>query len=63
MTTLTDIEAEFRMDRPRAIAVWAGKEDEDGKEVWAWLPKNLVEDNGDGTYTMPEWLAHEKGLI
>ncbi len=28
-----------------------------------WLPKGLVEDNGDGTATMPEWLAREKGLI
>lgn len=29
----------------------------------AWLPKSQVEDNGDGTFTMPEWLAKEKELI
>lgn len=29
----------------------------------AWLPKSQVEDNGDGTFTMPEWLAKDKGLI
>ncbi len=28
-----------------------------------WLPKAAVQDNGDGTWTMPEHLAHEKGLI
>ena len=25
--------------------------------------KSLAENNGDGTFTMPEWLAAEKGLI
>jgi hypothetical protein len=34
----------------------------DGRAV-AWLPKSQVEDNGDGTFTMPEWLAKEKGFI
>lgn len=28
-----------------------------------WPPKSQVEDNGDGTFAMPEWLAKEKGLI
>ena len=28
-----------------------------------WFPKQYVEDNGDGTYTMPESLAKEKGVI
>lgn len=28
-----------------------------------WVPKSQVEDNGDGTFTMPEWLAKEKGFI
>lgn len=27
-----------------------------------WLPKSQVERDGD-TYTLPEWLATEKGLI
>ncbi len=34
----------------------------DGKTV-AWVPKSQVEDNGDGTFTMPEWLAKDKGFI
>jgi hypothetical protein len=33
----------------------------DRKEVW--IPKSQAEDNGDGTFTMREWLAKEKGLI
>ena len=34
----------------------------DGTKV-EWVPKSQVEDNGDGTFTMPEWLAKEKGFI
>lgn len=30
----------------------------------AWLPKSIVEyDQDSGTFTMPEYLAKEKGLI
>ena len=29
----------------------------------AWVPKSQVEDNGDGTFSMPEWLAKDKGFI
>jgi hypothetical protein len=28
-----------------------------------WVAKQHVENNGDGTFTMPEWLAKEKGFI
>ena len=28
-----------------------------------WLPKSLTENNGDGTFTIPEWLAIEKGIV
>ena len=36
--------------------------DGDGKECW--LPKSQIEyDAGTKTYTMPEWLAKEKGFI
>jgi hypothetical protein len=28
----------------------------------ASVPKSQVEDNGDWTYTMPSWLAKDKGL-
>lgn len=34
------------------------------REKWTWLPKSQVEVNTDeGTVTMPEWLATEKGLV
>lgn len=33
----------------------------DGKA--AWLPKSVVQDNEDGTFTLPESWAIEKGLI
>lgn len=29
----------------------------------AWVPKSMAEDNEDGTFTMPEWLAQEKEFI
>jgi hypothetical protein len=53
---LTDISAVIRHETPKAYLVFDG-----AKEVW--LPKSMVEENDDGTFTMPEWLAHEKGLI
>lgn len=55
---LTDVAAEFRRESPsgKAWLVFDGT-----KEVW--LPKSMVERNDDGTFTMPEWLAKEKGLI
>ncbi len=28
-----------------------------------WVPKSQVEENGDGTFAIPEWLAKEKGFI
>lgn len=34
-----------------------------GGNAPVWVPKSQVEDNGDGTFTMPEWLAMEKGMI
>ncbi len=36
---------------------------DDGTEDPVWLPKSMVENNGDGTFAMPEWLAKEKGLL
>lgn len=53
---LTDIAAEVRGETDKAIRLFDGDKIE-------WLPKSQVEDNGDGTFTMPEWLAKEKGFI
>jgi hypothetical protein len=29
----------------------------------AWVPKAQVEQNDDGTFSMPEWLAKDAGFI
>lgn len=55
-SNLIDIAGELRMETAKALQVFDG-------DRTVWLPKSQVEDNGDGTFTMPEWLAHEKGLI
>jgi hypothetical protein len=34
-----------------------------GEEKPVWVAKSQVEDNRDGTFTMPVWLARDKGLI
>ena len=59
---LVDIACTVRCDRGKAVAVADGTE-EAGREKWFWLPKSQVEVNDDGTVTMPEWLAKDKGLI
>jgi hypothetical protein len=53
---LTEIAAEVRGDTEKAYRLFDGVKTE-------WVPKSLVEDNQDGTFTMPEWLAKEKGFI
>ena len=53
---LTEISAVIRHETKAAWLIFDG-----AKEVW--VPKSMIEDNDDGTFTMPEWLAKEKGLI
>ncbi len=53
---LIDVAAELRHETDKAFLLSDGD-----KQVW--VAKALVEDNGDGTFTMPEWLAIEKELI
>ncbi|MCP1852892.1 MULTISPECIES: hypothetical protein [unclassified Bradyrhizobium] len=53
---LIDIAAELRAESPKAFQIFDGKTTE-------WVPKSQVEHNDDGTFTMPEWLAKEKGFI
>ena len=53
---LIDIAAEKHHETEKAFLLFDG----DRKE---WVPKALVEDNGDGIYAMPEWLAMERGFI
>ncbi len=53
---LTDISAELKHATLKAFLLYDGS-------LEGWVPKDLVEDNKDGTFTMPEWLAKEKGFI
>ena len=53
---LIDIAGEVRGETDKALRLYDGSRTE-------WVPKRYVDDNGDGTFTMPEWLAHEKGFI
>ncbi len=53
---LVDIAAELRGETEKAFRLF----DSDKTE---WVPKSQVENNEDGTFAMPEWLAMEKGFI
>lgn len=53
---LIDIAAEVRGETDRAWRLFDGTKTE-------WVPKSQVEQNEDGTFTMPEWLAKDKGFI
>jgi len=53
---LTDIAARVVRETDKAWLVNDGV-----REVW--LPKSKAEKNSDGTFTLPDWLASEKGLI
>jgi hypothetical protein len=53
---LIEIAAELRHETANAYRIFDGKTTE-------WIPKSQVERNDDGTWTMPEWLAREKGFI
>jgi hypothetical protein len=53
---LLDFAATLKHETENAYLVNDGDKD-------YWLPKALTEDNGDGTFTIPHWMAYEKGLI
>jgi hypothetical protein len=54
---LIDIAGELRGETEKAFRIYDGKRTE-------WVPKQFVEHNEqDGTFTMPEWLALDKGFI
>jgi len=67
-SSLVDIACQIRSNRPDkdAIAIAIGTMEEIGgreREKWFWLPRSEIEINDDGTVTMPEWLALDRGLI
>lgn len=53
---LIEIAAEIRHETDGAFLL------DDGSGKPQWVPKSQVEDNEDGTFTMPTWLAREKGF-
>jgi hypothetical protein len=53
---LVDLELQKTAETDSAFRVHDGK-------IFVWLPKSQCEDNNDGTFTLPEWLAKEKELI
>jgi hypothetical protein len=53
---LVDIDCEIRHQTDLAYLI-----DDGDRKVW--VPKSQVENNMDGTVTMPFWLARDKGLV
>ena len=53
---LIDIAAEKQGETAAAFRLFDGIFTE-------WVPKSQVEENDNGTFTMPTWLAREKGFI
>ena len=53
---LIEISAIVRHQTEKGILLYDGAKE-------AWFAKDLVEDNRDGTFTMPEWLAKKEGFI
>lgn len=67
MVKLIDIAAELIHETDKAYLVYDGRDESikgEKKEIRTWLPKSQVEyDEKDKIFTMPEWLALEKGFI
>ena len=55
---IVDIEAVVLFENRAGTAIKI----DDGKTN-CWVPKSLVQDNNDGTVSIPEWKAKELGLI
>lgn len=53
---IVEIAGELRGETDKAFRIYDGKKTE-------WVPKSQVEKNEDGTFSMPEWLATDKGFL
>ena len=65
---LIDIAAELRHETDKAYLIYDGrsqikKGDTTPSDLLIWIPKSQCENNDDGTFTLPYWLAMEKGFI
>jgi hypothetical protein len=53
---LTDVAAKLQQQTDGAYLLYDGKRE-------AWVPRAIVENNNDGTFTMPVWLARDRGFV
>jgi len=53
---IVDVDVEVRHETSAAFLLHDGSKSE-------WFPKSQVENNGDGTFAIPRWLAKQKGFI
>jgi hypothetical protein len=53
---LVDIAVEVRHETDKAYLLFNGIRQ-------TWVPKALVENNGDGTFAFPVWLAEDREFI
>lgn len=53
---IVDIHADLKHETEKAYLISDGSRE-------AWIPKSQCERNDDGTFSMPEWIAMDKGLI
>lgn len=65
---IIDISAELRHETDKAYLVYDGrseikKGDATSSELRVWLPKSMVEYDGKNIFTMPIWLAEDKGFV
>lgn len=53
---IIEVEADLRHETSLAFLLFDG-------DTEAWVPKSQVENNDDGTFSMPDWLADKIGFI
>lgn len=53
---VVEIDAVLRNETDKAFLIYDGCQE-------VWVPKVHVQNNNDGTFSMPEWLALDKRLI
>jgi hypothetical protein len=63
---IVEITAAVRQDRHKSLAIWMGDLDDDGGQVWVFLPKSEIDytiRGGHATITLPYWLAVRENLL
>jgi len=60
---LVDLDLKVVHQTEKAFLLTDGREDANGDLISEWVAKANCENNNDGTFTMPEWSAIEKGFV